>query len=476
MSDVSAPRKSGPWPLLAISLLVLLLGAFLGLKFLKGSDERPLVVKEPQRPAEPAKTAEPETPTSPAPPETPPTPPVPPEASPEKERATAVERALQARKWDEADKLLQGAPESAEIAALRARLAAGRREEDSARLEAVAREEAKRKRDQEWVVVREKVEKAKEALRWDEASGLFETLLKEHPDLGKAEEVVDARRSLERLRGESDVLFKKEMAEAEKQFAAGRFAQAETAAQKALRFYPERKELATACLEKIRAAKLESQMLRVPDALCWIGHETNEDEKPLRQVKLKAFYIDRYEVTNEDYQVFVQATGHPAPPHWGSKTVPRGGERHPVVFVSFADAEAYAQWAGKRLPTAEEWEVAARGPDRREWPWGNAFSEKENVFVCNSMEYWQVVKGAPSTTPVDHPAFANGESAFRVHGMGGNVWEWTASAAGDGEKFRVLKGGSFMTSSKALRCANRLLEDPRLIHPDVGFRCARDAK
>ena len=76
---------------------------------------------------------------------------------------------------------------------------------------------------------------------------------------------------------------------------------------------------------------------------------------------------------------------------------------------------------------------------------------------------------------------ANGESAFRVYGMGGNVWEWTSTAVAgkSGEsllEFRILKGGSFMTSAKALRCANRLPEDPRLFHPDVGFRCARDAK
>ena len=232
---------------------------------------------------------------------------------------------------------------------------------------------------------------------------------------------------------------------------------------------------------KVRTAKLESEMVRIPDAACWVGHDENEDEKPFRQVKLAPFFIDRYEVTNEDYQAFVVATGHPAPPHWGGKSVPRGGDRHPVVYVSYADAEAYAKWAGKRLPTADEWEVAARGPDRREFPWGNAFSEKENVFPCNSLEFWQVAKAAPTTLAVDAPALANGESAFRVYGMGGNVWEWTSTAVAgkSGEsllEFRILKGGSFMTSAKALRCANRLPEDPRLFHPDVGFRCARDAK
>jgi formylglycine-generating enzyme required for sulfatase activity len=149
-------------------------------------------------------------------------------------------------------------------------------------------------------------------------------------------------------------------------------------------------------------------------------------------------------------------------------------------MVTWDDAAAYAKWAGKRLPTAEEWEVAARGPDKREYPWGNVFLEKEDKFPCNCLEFWQVNKAkSPGTTPVEN--FENGESAFGVYGMGGNVWEWTATAApAKGSKpppeFRILKGGSFMTPRKATRCANIYAEDPRLPHPDVGFRCARDVK
>jgi formylglycine-generating enzyme required for sulfatase activity len=143
------------------------------------------------------------------------------------------------------------------------------------------------------------------------------------------------------------------------------------------------------------------------------------------------------------------------------------------VFVTFADAGKYAAWAGKRLPSAEEWEVAARGPDPREFPWGNAFTEKDNVFNANSLEYWQFNKSQnPGTTPVDQFDGPNSESAFRVMGMGENVWEWTSTE--DSRKFRVLKGGSFMTPKAALRCANVYPEDPALAHPDVGFRCARD--
>jgi formylglycine-generating enzyme required for sulfatase activity len=150
--------------------------------------------------------------------------------------------------------------------------------------------------------------------------------------------------------------------------------------------------------------------------------------------------------------------------------------------VTWDDAEAYAAWAGKRLPTADEWEVAARGPDKREYPWGNIFLEKEDKYPCNSLEYWQVHKNlAPGTTPVDEKDFDNGVSAFGVYGMGGNVWEWTATGgAAKGSSARRPSSGSSRglvhdpAEVDALR--ERLAEDPRLPHPDVGFRCARDVK
>lgn len=94
---------------------------------------------------------------------------------------------------------------------------------------------------------------------------------------------------------------------------------------------------------------------------------------PEHVVYLDAYYIDKYEVTNEQYQKFVSETGHCQPRCWNDVRFNRPNQ--PVVGVTWEDATAYAQWAGKRLPTEAEWEKAARGTDKRLWPWGNKFDK-----------------------------------------------------------------------------------------------------
>ena len=101
-----------------------------------------------------------------------------------------------------------------------------------------------------------------------------------------------------------------------------------------------------------------------------------------RPVSVQAFYIDRHLVTNAEYQKFVDATGYPAPLNWARGRHPEGKADHPVTQVKWDDASEYAKWAGKRLPTDEEWEKAARGTDGRTYPWGDEWGKDR----CNTCE------------------------------------------------------------------------------------------
>lgn len=275
------------------------------------------------------------------------------------------------------------------------------------------------------------------------------------------------------LARDADRRFTQLMDEARAALDGGRPAQAILSAAKARDIYPERKARVEEVTRLAQDRISGETMVKVPALACRIGSTQALDENPSRIVKVAAFQIDRFPVTNEEYAAYAVATGAAAP------QVSKGRERHPVVLVSWQDAAAYAAWAGKRLPTAEEWEVAARGDDGREYPWGKVFQEKEDRFAANSIEYWQLHKSeSPGTTAVDF-FFRNGFMSATGTAMGGNVWEWTSSSApgkvdGRAVDFRVLKGGSFMMSAGALRCAMNYPENPALPHPDVGFRCAKD--
>ena len=133
-------------------------------------------------------------------------------------------------------------------------------------------------------------------------------------------------------------------------------------------------------------------MMLVPEGSVTLGSDQPDDtEKPLHRVELKAFYIDKYEVTNEDYKQFCDATAHTVPPYWTAKNFPKGLEKHPVAQVSWADAAAYARWAGKRLPTEAEWERAAKGPNSYRYAYGNAFdAQKANSGTQKDQRRWLV--------------------------------------------------------------------------------------
>jgi iron(II)-dependent oxidoreductase len=156
-----------------------------------------------------------------------------------------------------------------------------------------------------------------------------------------------------------------------------------------------------------------------------------------RQVELKPYAIDLTPVTNRQFAQFLQATGYtPEHPenflaHWQDGRIPEGLDDHPVVYVSLEDARAYAVWAGKRLPTEEEWQHAAQGVEARRYPWGDEW----RYDCCNHGQFER-------TTPVKQ--FPQGRSPYGCYDMCGNVWEWTESERSDGRtRFVMLKGGSY---------------------------------
>jgi formylglycine-generating enzyme required for sulfatase activity len=214
-----------------------------------------------------------------------------------------------------------------------------------------------------------------------------------------------------------------------------------------------------------------------------VGFEVGVDEMPQHPVRLRSFFLDRYEVTNAQYQRFIAATGRPSPadPHdveyysWVGGKPAAGQEDHPVCYVNWSEADSYCRWAGKRLPTEAEWERAARGDDNRIWPWGNRFDPER----CNAME-----TNLRWSTPVG--SFPDGASPYGVMDLCGNVAEWTASwyepypgstlnRAAFGKQMRVARGGAWvLTAEPWSRATNRnLAQPPDLRHRSLGFRCAQ---
>ena len=194
-------------------------------------------------------------------------------------------------------------------------------------------------------------------------------------------------------------------------------------------------------------------MVRVP-----AGKFLYSDEKEERE--LPEFWIDKTPVTNAEYARFVTATDHRPPEHWKSKTSPKKIADHPVVRVSWHDAVAYAKWAGKRLPTEEEWEKAARGTDGQEYPWGN---QQPTPELCNfEMKEW-------GTTAVGRYS-PQGDSPYGCVDMAGNVWEWTTSEWEKESPYRVVRGGTFDDNQWNVRCAYRFHMDIREAPSVLGVR------
>jgi sulfatase modifying factor 1 len=203
-----------------------------------------------------------------------------------------------------------------------------------------------------------------------------------------------------------------------------------------------------------RRQPFEPEMILIPAGEFLYGRKK-------KRLILPEFWIDKTPVTNAEYARFVADTGHMPPKHWKGKTPPDELLDHPVTWVSWHDAAAYAEWAGKRLPTEEEWEKAARGSDGREYPWGDRFDPSR----CNTKE-----SGIRNSTPVGQYS-PQGDSPYGCVDMAGNVWEWTASDFDKSNK--VLRGGSWDNYPGDALCAHRGRYPPLNWYISVGFRCAR---
>jgi formylglycine-generating enzyme len=205
------------------------------------------------------------------------------------------------------------------------------------------------------------------------------------------------------------------------------------------------------------------------------------DEQPQRTIFLDTYSIDRYEVTNHQYQQFILATGHrkSGPPSRYAKSIGRmRGPNQPAVYVSWDDATEYCRWKGKRLPTEAEWEKAMRGPDGRLWPWGD--QEQPSGANWARVQDGHEVSARVGSFPADR-------SLYGVMDGAGNVMEWVADwyeetyykdspeqnpPGPDHGTYRVLRGGGYTTTGADVRITSRSKMVPDFRDETIGFRCA----
>lgn len=183
-----------------------------------------------------------------------------------------------------------------------------------------------------------------------------------------------------------------------------------------------------------------------------------------------AFYMDQFEVTNAEYKDFVEDQ-----PQWGKNRIPANfhdgkylkhwpypteKKDHPVVYVSWRAANAYAKWAGKRLPTGAEWEYAARGGQvDKKYPWGDSIDDTQANYGLN----------VGDTVPVGQYA----PNGYDLYDMIGNVWEWCSDPYESVDNFRVLRGGSWFDTATFVRVSTRNWSTRSFTSAYIGFRCAK---
>jgi formylglycine-generating enzyme required for sulfatase activity len=242
-------------------------------------------------------------------------------------------------------------------------------------------------------------------------------------------------------------------------------------------------------------------MVFVPAGEFTMGSDTGDlNERPAHQVYLEAFWIDQTEVTNAMFSEFIEETNHiTTAESVRSSPVFRNGNwfsvnradwshplgpasnitnimNHPVVHVSWEDASAYCEWAGKRLPSEAEWEKAARGADGRTYPWGNQYPDTKLLSFSSGVRNTKTVGSYPA-----------GASVYGAHDMAGNVWEWlndwydsnyySSSPSSNPQgpssgEYKVLRGRSSGYSYSYVRSAYRAWSNPTISYDLFGFRCS----
>jgi formylglycine-generating enzyme required for sulfatase activity len=230
---------------------------------------------------------------------------------------------------------------------------------------------------------------------------------------------------------------------------------------------------------EVRVREIDgAEMVFVPAGEFIMGSDSLDDVEvqPQHEVHVDAFWIDRTEVTNQQYERCVDAGA--CAPSTCAEDIRFNDGRQPVVCVSWYDAVQYATWVEGRLPTEAEWEKAACGTDGREYPWGDQFdSQRANTWEGGTLR----------TTPVGQYS-PHGDSPYGGADMAGNVYEWTSTEfreypydSDDGREDpqaiepRVIRGGSFLLNRNAANCAARAPAGPRARSVSAGFRVAVSA-